>query len=128
MFQLIERIQMIGSPLVLIMEMTPPGPPFRKWFPGLARADGAGERGSCARSYDRTDLPNVRFFPTNTVLAPLMAAGEVVPDGGHYTPEAHRVIGAALAEEILAWARAGGPGRTPRTSRPCGRELRALPE
>jgi len=103
MFQLVERIQMIGSPLVLIMELTPPGPPFRKWFPGLAeRMEATNE--VLRDVVRRTDLPNVRFFPTNTVLAPLMAAGEVVPDGGHYTPEAHRAIAAALAEEILEWA------------------------
>jgi lysophospholipase L1-like esterase len=107
MFQLVERIQMIGSPLVLIMELTPPGPPFRKWFPGLAeRMDLTNE--ALRDVVRRTDLPNVRFFPTNTVLAPLMAVGEVVPDGGHYTPEAHRVIAAALAEEILEWARQEG--------------------
>jgi len=103
MFELVERIQMIGSPLVLIMELTPPGPPFRKWFPGLAeRMELTNE--TLRDVVRRTNKPNVRFFPTNTVLAPLMAAGEVVPDGGHYTPEAHRVIGAALAEEIRAWA------------------------
>jgi len=103
MVQLVERIQMIGSPLVLIMELTPPGPPFQKWFPGLAeRMELTNE--ALRDAVRRIDLPHVRFFPTNTVLAPLMAEGEVVPDGGHYTPEAHRVIAAALAEEIIEWA------------------------
>jgi hypothetical protein len=103
MYELIDRIQMIGSPLVLLMELTPPGPPFQKWFPGLAeRMELTNE--ALRDVVRRIDKPNVRFFPTNTVLAPLMAVGEVVPDGGHYTPEAHRVLGAALAEEILTWA------------------------
>ncbi len=126
MFQLIERIQMIGSPLVLIMEMTPPGPPFQKWFPGLAqRMELANQE--LREVVRRTDLPNVRFFPTNTVLAPLMANGEVVPDGGHYTPEAHRVIGAALAEEIRTWAREEGLVEAADMTAPLP-QLRALSE
>lgn len=126
MFELVDRIQMIGSPLVLIMELTPPGPPFRKWFPGLAeRMELTNE--ALRDVVRRTDKPNVRFFPTNTVLAPLMAAGEVVPDGGHYTPEAHRVIGAALAEEIRAWAEQERLIGTEQPS-PRVREASALPD
>ncbi|HET9419561.1 MAG TPA: SGNH/GDSL hydrolase family protein [Nocardioides sp.] len=106
--RLIERIQMIGSPLVLVMELTPPGAPFRNWFPGM------GERMEVMNQalrevVRRTDKPNVRFFETNTVLAPLMQGDEEVnPDGGHYTPEAHRAIAERLAEEILEFARQEG--------------------
>jgi hypothetical protein len=106
--RLIERIQMIGSPLVLVMELSPPGAPFRNWFPGI------GERlevmnQALRDAVRRADKPNVRFFPTNTVLAPLMQGDEEVnPDGGHYTPEAHRAIAAGLAEEILEFARQEG--------------------
>ena len=123
---LVERIQMIGSPLVLIMELTPPGPPFQKWFPGLAeRMEQTNE--TLRDVVRRIDKPNVRLFPTNTVLAPLAAAGEVVPDGGHYTPEAHRVIGTVLAEEILTWAR---QERLIETEQPStrAREASALPD
>ena len=105
--RLIERIQMIGSPLVLVMELTPPGPPFRNWFPGMAERMEV-MNAALKEAVTRAQRPNVRYFPVNEVLAPLMAVEEVVPDGGHYTPEAHRVIGAALAEEILAWAREEG--------------------
>jgi hypothetical protein len=126
MFELVERFQMIGSPLVLLMELTPPGPPFQKWFPGLAeRMELTNE--ALREVVRRTNKPNVRFFPTNTVLAPLMAAGEVVPDGGHYTPEAHRLIGAALAEEILTWAEQEGLVGTEQPSTR-SREVSALPE
>lgn len=101
---LVERIQMVGSPLVLIMELTPPGDRFLKWFPGI------GERmevmnQTLAEVVRRVDKPNVRLFPTSAALADLVAAGEdVVPDGGHYTPVAHRAIATALAQEILEWA------------------------
>lgn len=123
MYELIERIQKIGSPLVLMMELTPPGPPFRNWFPGLAqRMDLANE--ALREVVRRIDKPHVRFFETNAVLAPLAAKTEVVPDGGHYTPEAHRMIGAALAEEILTWARAEGLVQGASAQR----QIRALPD
>ena len=50
----------------------------------------------------RIDRPNVLIFATNDAVAPLVAEGqELVPDGGHFTPEAHRAIGVALAQQIL---------------------------
>ncbi len=122
MYELVKRIQQVGSPLVLIMELTPPGPPFRNWFPGLAQRMVLTNE-ALREVVRRTDRPDVRFFPTNTVLAPLMEAGEVVPDGGHYTPEAHRAIGTALAEEILTWARAEGLVQDEELER-----IRALPD
>jgi hypothetical protein len=123
MYELIERIQKIGSPLVLMMELTPPGPPFRNWFPGLARRMEMAND-ALREVVRRIDRPNVRFFETNTVLAPMTAVGEVVPDGGHYTPEAHRMIGAALAEEILTWAREEGLVDVPAPEA----QIRALPD
>jgi lysophospholipase L1-like esterase len=102
--RLVERVQYIGSPLVFIVELTPPGASFRKWFPGMAERTAEINK-ALAEVVRRTDLPNVRYFPTNTLLAPLMADGqEVNPDGGHFTPEAHRMIGERLAEEIIEWA------------------------
>jgi len=125
--RLVERTQMIGSPLVFVMELTTPGKSFRKWFPGMAdRLEVMN--GALADVVRRVDLPNVRYFPTNTVLAPLMAGGEEVnPDGGHYTPEAHRMIGQELAARITEWAgQEGLIGATDISA--MDREIRALPE
>jgi len=107
MVRLIELTQRNGNPLVLVMELTPPGPPFRRWFPGMpVRMDAMNRHLRAAVA--RAGRDNVRFFPTNSALTELAAAGEVVPDGGHYTPEAHRAIAASLAEEIVTWARSQG--------------------
>ncbi len=124
---LVERTQLIGSPLVFVMELTPPGATFRKWFPGMAERM-TEMNVALAEVVSRTNLPNVRHFPTNTVLAPLMSGGqEVNPDGGHYTPEAHRRIGEALAEQIIEWASQVGLINV--TDRPTlDRGIRALPE
>lgn len=125
--RLVERIQTIGSPLVLVVELTRPGKPFQKWFPGMSdRIDVMNE--ALADVVRRTDLPHVRYFPTNTVLAPLTADGqEVNPDGGHYTPEAHRMIGQRMAEIIGEWAGQEGLIGTTDLSA-LDREIRALPE
>jgi lysophospholipase L1-like esterase len=101
---LIQRIQMVQSPLVLVLEVSPPGETWRSWFPGIAeRISETNE--VLAEVVRRIDRPDVRYFPTSTALAGLVDAGEdIVPDGGHYTPAAHRALGAALAAEILAWS------------------------
>jgi hypothetical protein len=105
--QLIQQIQKIGSPLVLVLGLSPAGEKWRTWFPGIdARLDQLNL--ALVEAVRRIDLPNVRLFPTEAALAPLVAVGhDIVPDGAHYTPEAHRAIGAALAEEIREWSRTG---------------------
>jgi hypothetical protein len=125
--RLIERTQMIGSPLVFVMELTPPGASFRKWFPGMAERMEV-MNAALAEAVRRADRPNVRFFPTNTVLEPLVAAGhDVNPDGGHYTPEAHRAIGDSLAVHIIEWARQEGLAGTADVAA-LDRGMRALPD
>lgn len=106
--RLTERIQMIGSPLVIVMDLTPPGPPFQNWFPGMTERTAVMNE-ALADVVRRVDLPNVLHFATNDFLVDFVEAGfEVCPDGGHYTPDAHRAIGNALADVILDWA-AGEP-------------------
>jgi hypothetical protein len=65
------------------------------------------------------DHPDVRFVATADLLAAAMDPGEEpTPDGGHYSPHAHRVVGQHLGGQILAWAESQphlsgtGPRRT----------------
>jgi hypothetical protein len=54
----------------------------------------------------RADRPNVRFFRVQP-LVDRYCDGDLdvaTPDGSHYSPELHRQIGRALADEIEAWA------------------------
>ncbi len=102
--ELIRQIQKIGSPLVLVLELSPAGEKWQTWFPGIgARLEQLNA--ALAEAVRRTDKPNVRLFSTQAALAPLVAEGQdIVPDGGHFTPDAHRAIGTALAAEILSWS------------------------
>lgn len=106
--QLIRRVQTVGSPLVLVMELTQPGANYANWFPGI------GERLEAMNSamrdvVRRSDRAQVRFFSTSSVLATVSGVPEELnPDGAHYSPAAHRAIGAALAKEIAEWVEAEG--------------------
>ena len=101
--RLIKNILFISSPLVLVPEIAPPGERWRTWFPGIeARIEMVNAAiAEVVATYDRE---NVRVFDTTSALAPLTATGhDIVPDGGHFTPEAHDAIGRALAREIGPW-------------------------
>lgn len=101
---LIRQIQKIGSPLVLVLDLPPAGEKWCTWFPGIEERL-RQTNAALAEAVRRVDRPDVRSFSTSSAVAPLVAAGqEVVPDGGHFTAAAHRLIGAELAREILAWS------------------------
>lgn len=106
---LVNRIQTIGSPLVLMPEIPPAGERWTTWFPGIdARIARLNQ--AIADVTGRVDRDNVRVFDTGSALAPLTALGhDIVPDGGHFTPQAHDAIGCAMAREILPWCAANVP-------------------
>jgi hypothetical protein len=102
---LIENLQTVGSPLVLVMEVVPPGKRWQSWMPGLAERT-ALMNSALRQAVDRVDRPNVRFVPTVDVLTARLDPGEEpTPDGGHYSARAHRILGELLAGEILAWTK-----------------------
>lgn len=101
----VENVQQIGSPLVLIFEVLPPARRYQSWFPGMKAR--IAEFNRCAAEYVRElDKPNVRFFRV-TGLVDEHADGDLnvaIPDGFHWTPYMHQLIGAELAREIISWA------------------------
>jgi hypothetical protein len=102
--KLIENLQTVGSPLVLVLEVVPPGRKWWSWMPGLAERTALMNE-SLAAAVKRVDRPNVRFVRTTEALAAALEPDEEpTPDGGHYSPRAHRVIGETLGREILDWA------------------------
>jgi len=101
--QLVKVIQMIGSPLVLLPEIPGPGERWATWFPGIEARIGM-LNDAFAEVARRVDRDNVRVFDTGAALSALVATGhDIVPDGGHYTPQAHDAIGRAMTSEIAAW-------------------------
>jgi hypothetical protein len=102
--RLIERCQSVDHPLVLLLDLLPPGPRARSWFPGIAqRLDVMNQ--AIAAMVARVDDPDVRVFHVGEVAARHVPDGaEPTPDGFHYSGALHREIGRALSEEILVWA------------------------
>lgn len=115
--ELIGHVQELASPLVFVFELMPPARRFQSWFPGMA-ARIAVMNDALHAMVKRVDKPNVRYFRV-AGLVDSVAGGDMdaaTPDGFHYSPELHRVIGETLAHEIAAWAdtqpHLGGDGAT----------------
>lgn len=102
--RLAENARTVASPLVLVLEVVPPGRRWQSWMPGLAERTEL-MNAALAEGVRAIGHPDVRFVRTTEALADALEPGEEpTPDGGHYSPQAHRVIGELLAREVLAWA------------------------
>ena len=102
---LIGHVQQIGSPLVIVFEQLHPASRYRNWLPGMAaRIDAMND--AIAGVVARIDKPNVRLFKTSEIVDDLLDGDldAAQPDGAHYSPRLHHLIGTALAREIMEWA------------------------
>jgi hypothetical protein len=103
--KLIGHTQELGSPLVYLFEYVHPAKRYQSWFPGMApRIDVMNQ--TLEDLVKRIDKPNVRFFRVSEMVDKY-ADGDLevaTPDGFHYSPYLHRMIGEQLAREIAEWA------------------------
>lgn len=101
----VSHVQKVGNPLVFVFEFPPPAARYQGWFPGMtARMKVMNE--AIAEMVERIDLPNVRYFPISGLIDE-HCGGDLevaIPDGFHYSPEMHRLIGSTLARQIAEWA------------------------
>jgi hypothetical protein len=103
--KLIGHSQEIGSPLVILFELLPPAKRYQSWFPGMTERIPVMNK-AIADLVERIGKPNVRVFPTSEMVVKY-ADGDIdiaTPDGFHYSPHLHRMIGQELAREIAEWA------------------------
>ena len=102
---LIGHVQQVGSPLVIVVELLAPAKRYDSWLPGMA-ARIAVMNDAIAGVVARIDKPNVRLFKTSEIVDTYLGGDLDVatPDGAHYSPRLHDLIGTALAGEIMAWA------------------------
>jgi hypothetical protein len=103
--QFIKHVQTVGSPLVFVFELLPPAERYQSWFPGMARRIEVMNQ-TLSDLVTRIDKDNVRYFPVQELVDKYCDGSQEIatPDGFHYTPEFHRVVGTRLAEEIGEWA------------------------
>lgn len=101
---LVTRTRAHGHPLVLLLELLPPGGRAGTWFPGMAQRIAAMNRG-LRDLVDRLDDPDVRVVPVATLAEDVGGVDEAVPDGLHYSPQMRRLLGQVIAREADAWLR-----------------------
>ncbi|MET0931732.1 MAG: hypothetical protein ABWX74_19595 [Aeromicrobium sp.] len=100
----IGHVQKVGSPLVLVLELLPPGTRYRSWFPGMTRRIEVMNR-TLHDLVTGLGRDNVRYVRVGEIVDEHIGdLDTAVPDGFHYSPELHRQVGARLAREIDAWA------------------------
>jgi lysophospholipase L1-like esterase len=100
-----KNTQKIASPHVILMDIVPPASFYNKWFPGMAaRIDTMNA--ALEDMVARIASPNLELFSVRRLVDEQFGGDPEIatPDGGHYTPEAHRALGVALAERIEEWA------------------------
>lgn len=105
--RLLRVVRGEAAPLVLVMDLCPPGAPLRRHFPDIeerhARIDGV------LRSAVRAaDSPAVQLLDSTSV-ARAVGVDRALPDGLHFTPEVHHLLGEQLTRQVLSWLDRPGP-------------------
>jgi hypothetical protein len=93
-----------GRPLVLVLDLDDPRGTLAHFLPGMPeRIETYREviRSTVAKYADR----DVRLVPVSELTR---GRDDLLADGMHYTPEAHRIIGERLAAEVVDWLSARG--------------------
>ncbi|MHB8452799.1 MAG: SGNH/GDSL hydrolase family protein [Mycobacteriales bacterium] len=99
--QLVSTVRAEFRPLVLVLDLAPPGPVLEHFLPGMAPRHAVVQR-VLAQVVGEADDPDVRLVRASGVVDELgMAAA--LPDGMHYSPAAHRRIGDLIAGEVAEW-------------------------
>ena len=101
----IGHVQKVASPLVLLVELLPPSPRVRSWFPGMPRRIEVMNE-AVSGLVDRIGLPHVRHVKVHDLVEEHFDGDldRATPDGFHYSPQLHRLVGERLAEHIDDWA------------------------
>ena len=102
LLDLIRLVRATSDAEVLVVDLLRPGPPWANWMPGCPSRMAEFNR-QAADAIARLGDPLVQIVPVTTIVPAVLGPDEeLTPDGGHYTPEVHRIVGAALADDILA--------------------------
>jgi hypothetical protein len=102
--RVIEMVRADVRPLVLIVDMDPPGPRVEHWIPGMTRRHAHYQQllEEAARRWARDHDGEVRLVrASRTIDGP--GAEVVIPDGLHRSATGHRLTADLLAGEILDW-------------------------
>lgn len=99
--QLVRAARYTFRPLVLVLDVNPPGASVRHFLPGVEARHPLVQQ-ALADAVAHFDDPDVRLVPASRVVAE-MGEESALPDGIHWSPEAHRRVAELLADEVLDW-------------------------
>jgi lysophospholipase L1-like esterase len=88
-------------PLVLVMDVAPPGPLLAHYLPGQEERHRIYQD-VIERAVAGFDEPEIRLVRTEPMVRDLGFAA-ALPDGMHFSPAAHRRIGDDMARQVLEW-------------------------
>lgn len=98
----VEQVQIVGSPLVLVMDTWPLSSRWVEWFPGMQTRT-IELRGQIHEWIANHADPQVRLFPVSELLQ-RHDLDVALPDGVHYAAFVHREIAESLSIVIREWA------------------------
>lgn len=102
MRQLVRALRYDSCPLVLVLDVHPPGELLSHFLPGMPERHAIVQR-TLRETVGGFADPEVRLVEASAACT---AAGPGTShDGIHYTPLGHRVVGELLAAQVLDWLR-----------------------
>lgn len=100
----VDRMSRFTDPLVIVMGLIPPGPLWDDWFPGVRRRMTAIDQ-AMREMVARRDSSRLVYLELWDEARAWEERGEDPrPDGGHYSPAFHELVGERLADVVAAWA------------------------
>ncbi len=113
MRQLIRAARYDAKPLVLVLDVNPPGDVLRHFLPGIGARHAVVQR-VLAETVASFNDPEVRLVEASRACA--LAGPDASMDGMHLSPLGHRAVGELLAAEVLTWLGRGSAAQQPTRS------------
>ncbi|MGI8537313.1 MAG: SGNH/GDSL hydrolase family protein [Mycobacteriales bacterium] len=105
--KLISNVRIELKPLVLVLDITAPGPLLTHFLPGMEERHALYQQ-VIRRVVDGFDSAEVRLVEVSKVVDEL-GFEVAAPDSMHFSVVGHRRVGELLAAEVLSWLQATPP-------------------
>lgn len=99
----LRNVRLEARPLVLVLDIDVPNDRLEHFLPGMRDRHAVFQQ-VLADAVAALQDPDVRLVRVSEITAGLGTGA--LPDGMHYSPATHEVVGRALAQEVLSWLRA----------------------
>ncbi|MCW2600404.1 MAG: hypothetical protein JWM02_2233 [Frankiales bacterium] len=103
--RLIRNVRLEARPLVLVLDLDPPGAALEFFLPGMAERHAIYQQ-VIARVVAEASDAEVRLVRVSEITSAL--GDGAMLDAMHYSPETHEAVGRALAAEVASWLRDRG--------------------